>query len=165
MTVCEIEKLRDCFISILEDTAFMFAQTEDEEVNGDNLSQGTAEGNDGQEETLQAVEIFFTGPVCGCIVIACHKDFMTTLAANVLGIDEEKLEKDSDRIDALKEFLNILCGNFLTSLTGTGEVFDLSIPKVSENNSQNDIKKEMDVINLFDVEDYKVSLALSINLS
>ncbi|MDR2733487.1 MAG: chemotaxis protein CheX [Spirochaetota bacterium] len=53
------------------------------------------------------------------------------LAANFLGIEPDSEEAASKAPDALKEMLNMVCGNFLTDFAGETAVFDLTVPGVA----------------------------------
>lgn len=163
--------LRTCFIQVLEDTAFMFAETDaGDGVDTDALpdsgedavseTEGDSVESDAPEVNFQMVEISFTGPVSGSLAIECDGRFMTSLAANVLGLDEEDLSEEADKIDALKELVNIICGNFITSLGGSRAVFDLTIPTIRTTGSTGKLRDEMEKAGSFDVDGNQVTLAL-----
>jgi CheY-specific phosphatase CheX len=77
-------------------------------------------------------EIGYAGPARGTLRFHCNRDFTMLLAANLLGIDPEAVDSPAKADDATKEFVNIVCGQFITALHGTEEVFDLSIPRIRE---------------------------------
>ena len=54
------------------------------------------------------------------------------LAANLLGTDPMDDDAKSKANDAVKEFMNIVCGQFITASHGTEDVFDLTIPQIRE---------------------------------
>ncbi len=75
-------------------------------------------------------EVAYRGPISGSIVCYCTPTFAGMLASNLLATSPEEDETGEDARDAFAEFLNILCGNFVTTRYGRGPVFSLSIPKV-----------------------------------
>lgn len=72
--------------------------------------------------------IAFKGIVNGKYMVVCQEGFARTLASNLLGVDAEVTEADTN--DALKEMINVLSGNLLTASYGEDTVFDLSAPMV-----------------------------------
>lgn len=115
---------RDTFIkvleAVLEQLAFMFGEA----VTKDEMR---VEG-----EKYLHVNMKFKGKQSGNLGVAIPADLSTVLASNILGLDEEEEVPSEKAIDALKEFLNIVCGQLLTTVYGDEPVFDLTVPKVSE---------------------------------
>ena len=66
----------------------------------------------------------------GHIEIAMPIEMSFLVAANILGIDDQEMIKKSAD-DAARELLNIYCGQVLTTLFSTDEIFDLMIPEVT----------------------------------
>lgn len=77
-------------------------------------------------------EIQYYGPQTGTLRCWCTRDFAVELAANLLGIEPEEGEAMVAAEDALREFMNVLCGQVVTAWHGTEAVYNLSIPKVCE---------------------------------
>ena len=77
-------------------------------------------------------EISYVGPVHGTLRCWCTRDFALQLAANLLGTDMEDGAVREQIGDALREFMNVVCGQFVTTFHGTGPVFDLTIPTAEE---------------------------------
>jgi len=75
--------------------------------------------------------ISYSGPVAGTLHCWCTRDFAVQLAANLLGLSPQNQEVQSGLGDALCEFINVVCGQWVTACHGTGLVFDLSIPTAS----------------------------------
>lgn len=114
----DINVLESVFLSVLEREAFMFGSiiTKDDSIPGDNM---------------QKADLSFKGTDAkGTVSITLPESLSLELAANILGADpdEEFVKKQSH--DALGELLNVLCGQFLTTVEGGTPVFDLSVPKV-----------------------------------
>ena len=106
------------FSEVLANLAFMF--TEEEQVE---LSPADA---------WLETEISYQGPTQGTLRFRCTSDFAVLLAANLLGIDPKDEEADAKARDAVKEFMNIVCGQLVTAVHGTEDVFNLTIPTITE---------------------------------
>lgn len=120
MTTKIAEVLEEVVPGVLESMAFMFSEPADPK-----------EGLPDAEGYLGAT-MSFDGPAKGRIGVVVAEDWCDQLAEGILGeVPEEESDPDM-RGDALCELLNIICGQFITSLWGTDEIFDLSIPTVSE---------------------------------
>ena len=78
------------------------------------------------------VEMRFRGPHRGRVNLAVQYPLSEELAMNMLGIDEEEELTEAMAHDALKEILNMACGQFLTTRFGSQPVFDLTIPEVKK---------------------------------
>lgn len=77
-------------------------------------------------------EVQYTGPENGGLVCWCTRDFAIQLCANLLGIDPDQGNAQIGAEDAVREFMNVLCGQLVTSWFGHQAVFNLSIPTVRE---------------------------------
>jgi len=75
-------------------------------------------------------QISYEGPAKGALCCWCSRDFAIQLTANLLGIEPDESDARSGARDALREFMNILCGQLVTAWYGTDSVFNLSIPTV-----------------------------------
>ncbi len=83
----------------------------------------------------------FHGPKSGSVTLCAPVSVCESLAVNMLGVDAGYFEQGSEgsphRLseashDALKELLNVVCGNILTEVAGEKPVFNLSIPVASD---------------------------------
>ena len=106
------------FSDVLASLAFMF--TEDEE--GELLPR----------EVWLETTIGYRGPASGVLRFQCTRAFSILLAANLLGVTPPDDTAESKGDDAVKEFMNIVCGQLITALHGTESVFDLTIPQIRE---------------------------------
>jgi len=77
-------------------------------------------------------EITYRGPQSGTLRCWCTRDFAVQLAANLLGIEPDEGDASTSAEDAVREFMNVLCGQLVTAWHGTSPVFTLSIPTVQE---------------------------------
>jgi len=114
--------LLDVISRILQDAAFLFTDDFDEEMTPDFTTWKP-----------RGAQLSFKGPSSGSLHIWAESDFYKIAAANMLGIDENDAEAEKKGIDALKELLNMIVGNFLTEAYGKDEFFELGIPSVLEN--------------------------------
>ena len=77
-------------------------------------------------------EINYHGPVSAALTCWCTRDFAIQLAANLLGIEADEGDAQAAAEDAVREFMNVLCGQLVTAWYGTTDVYSLSIPAVRE---------------------------------
>jgi CheY-specific phosphatase CheX len=110
--------LTTIFSEVLANLAFMF--TDEEQIE---LSPADA--------WLETV-ISYQGPTQGTLRFRCTTDFSILLAANLLGIDPQDEEADAKARDAVKEFMNIVCGQLVTAVHGSENIFNLTIPTITE---------------------------------
>jgi hypothetical protein len=115
MSPAKTSTLRETFSDILANLAFMFS---DDEVPA--VLAG---------ESWYETAIRYDGPRHGRLRLWCPQSFMTRLAANLLGVDPQEPETDVKGIDAVKELMNILCGQLVTEFHGGDAIFNLSIPE------------------------------------
>ena len=76
--------------------------------------------------------ISYRGPVSGTLHCWCTNEFALQLSANLLGLDSDDSAATDNIMDALREFMNVVCGQYVTSCYGREPVFDLSIPEAFE---------------------------------
>ena len=113
------ETLAEVFAEVLESLAFMFVDDPDED-----------EPFEPDGGAILAV-MKFTGPFNGELAIAAPDEMCPELAANVLGLEPDDEIVQANPYDALKELLNVACGNLLTAIAGDEPVFDLTPPEVA----------------------------------
>ncbi|MCW8130061.1 MAG: chemotaxis protein CheX [Planctomycetota bacterium] len=75
--------------------------------------------------------IRFSGSSAGSVQIAAPTALAGELAANALGLEPGDELVPGHAEDALRELLNIVCGNLLTAWAGEKAVFDLTPPEVA----------------------------------
>lgn len=76
-----------------------------------------------------SVSVSFEGPFCGSLVITVHGDMLIALAGNMLGTDDAS---DRQRLDALGEIGNVVCGNLLPRIGGSRVIFRLQAPLLTQ---------------------------------
>jgi len=117
------DKIIEVITKILEEAAFVFTDTLSNEDMPDP-STWDATG----------VVLQFYGPVNGEMRMWASNGFARCVAANMLGISEDEPAAAEKGLDALKESLNIIVGNYLTTIYGEEPVFDLGLPEPIEEN-------------------------------
>ncbi len=114
----DCEFLAESLQSVLEKMVFMITDTLDD----DELDTGAVD--------LLRAEMEFSGSQNGKAVLAAQSDLCAEIAENILGIDHDDVDQGSLE-DALREILNMTCGQYLTSRWGEEQVFDLTVPGVT----------------------------------
>lgn len=109
------DTVRKVFYNVMEVFAFMFAEA--------------ANGNVGpQPGPFLAARMGFTGPGKGTVTLVMPAPLARELAGNVLGVEPDASEARPG--DALKELLNVVVGNLLSTLADEDSAFDLGIPEL-----------------------------------
>jgi hypothetical protein len=75
------------------------------------------------------VSLRFFGNPSGEMRMWASEGFSRCVAANMLGVSEDDPAAAEKGLDALKESLNIIVGNYLTAIYGEEPVFDLGLPE------------------------------------
>jgi len=106
---------------IFEKLAFMFSFPE--------------EGFEAEIESSAAgppvvTEVFFKGPFSGRLVMSLSPRLLPELAGNMLGADDNETTTPDQRYDALKELINVICGNLLPEIAGKQAIFNVDTPKI-----------------------------------
>jgi chemotaxis protein CheY-P-specific phosphatase CheC len=68
----------------------------------------------------------------GDLLLIISDAAMPELASNMLGMDEEETPPEDQQRDAVKETLNVICGNLLPKIGGVEAVFDIQAPEILE---------------------------------
>ncbi len=110
--------LTTIFSEVLASLAFMFTDDEPVEV---------VAGDVWLETTIR-----YDGSASGELILCCTREFSVVLAANLLGVNPEDTGDHSQADDAVKEFMNIICGQLVTAQHGSDDVFNLTIPVIRE---------------------------------
>jgi len=139
------EKINDIILKItsetLEKLAFMFASLYDPEEST-------------EEDPDTKVSVSFNGPFSGTLELKISKEVLSEIAVNMLGVDDEDEIEPDDKNDALKETINVICGNIMPAIGGKQAVFNIDAPRIipeGENMTVKDGEKLVsDVKLLFD---------------
>ena len=138
--------LTTVFSDVLGNLAFMF--TDEDQVDSSPAA------------TWLETTISYHGPATGTLRLQCTSEFGILLAANLRGIEPEDDDAESKAQDAVKEFMNIVCGQFITEMHGNEHVFDLAIPQSRELTETSDFISDDDsLVSTLTVEGHCVQLA------
>lgn len=91
-------------------------------IRDDDTPLKTAEG------PWITAEITYQGPINGRLRLWTTRAFANELAANLLGIDTNDPEAEDAINDAVREFMNVVCGQLVTAWYGSEAIFNLGIP-------------------------------------
>jgi hypothetical protein len=100
-----------------ESLAFLFPLPADPEVPAPAVAEWTT------------VSVDFTGPFGGQLYLAVPSEMLAVLGSNMLGMDEPAATAGR-QIDALKELINVVCGNLLPAIAGDEAAFDVKAPRL-----------------------------------
>lgn len=113
-------------VSVLESMAFMFA-----EIVTKNPVLSI------EENTCIHTHIEFSGGRSyGEIGLILSPGLVSSIAKNVMGMESEDIVPHDTVEDMSKEIVNVICGQFLTSMFGDKPIFELSVPDVSRLDSK-----------------------------
>ncbi len=114
------KKLNEVVFDVFEKLAFMFGDVADREEVSPTATD------------YAHVSMTFSGKdMAGTLALTVPAELSMQIAANVLGVDPADELADAQADDALKELLNVICGNVLTAIAGEKPVFDLTVPVAS----------------------------------
>ncbi len=108
--------MMEIFSEVLANLAFMFSD------------EGDADFASGEEWLETAIS--YHGTATGALRLRCTREFSKSLCVNLLGGEPAGDEVEAAADDAVKEFMNIVCGQLITAWHGTDDVFNLSIPEI-----------------------------------
>ncbi len=115
------EKIKEILYGVAEDIfeklAFIFSFREEE--RGD-MDYGDA----------VAAGVSFSGQFKGRLVMVVSADMLPELAGNMLGMDDVNDSTAEQQHDALKELINVVCGNLLPKIAGKEIVFNVDAPRI-----------------------------------
>ncbi len=106
-------------------------------------------------------EMSFSGYYSGKVSMVCPEELCESMMNNVLGIDEEETDIEVEPKDALCEFLNIFCGNFLTALAGVEPIFELNPPFAEDISAEEweKLKQDANFLEL-SLDDYPIFISV-----
>ena len=104
-------------VETLEKLAFIFAFPDDER-------------DIEQQEPAVVAWVSFSGFFSGTLAIKVSKQVLPEITANMLGVEGEEETTWVQQQDALKETINIICGNLLPAIAGKQRVFNIDTPMI-----------------------------------
>jgi CheY-specific phosphatase CheX len=143
---------------VFETSTFMNIYPFEEDLSGsDSPEMAAGMENPGPADLEQpniAATMNFQGPQTGKLSLAVAQKVLTELAMNMLGEFEEGESPDEKGKDALKEILNMICGNLLTLWYGEDLVFNLSPPEILDSDAESGKLPEITGVHVpFNIED------------
>ena len=115
-------KLDDILFEVAEGTfeslGFMLLMPEEEAEEG------------GEGDTGITAKITFAGPFADTLFLTVSSGMLGSLMVNMLGLDEDDAGSPAQQEDALKELLNVVCGNVLPAVAGVEAVFDVQAGEI-----------------------------------
>jgi hypothetical protein len=94
------------------------------------LAMPPGDGGDPRDPAAAVASVEFHGPLSGRLELVASQPLLEALAANMLGEDEGLC--DLQRLDALMEAANVVCGNLLPQIGGREAVFHMVAPQVRD---------------------------------
>lgn len=107
--------------------AFMFPLSPEEAA-----AMAPTAAADAAAESPCTAEVRFSGPVHGKLRLDVSPGMLAPLAANMLGLEFDQEPTPEQQADALKELLNVICGNVLPELTSRSDVYNVDAPQLLE---------------------------------
>ncbi len=120
--------LATIFSEVLANLAFMFTDEDLYDENGDTQWLETSIG--------------YRGDHNGKLRFRCTREFTELLATNLLGTEPGEQTTTAQQDDAAKEFMNIVCGQLVTAIHGTEEVYNLTIPEIENLDERPDLSMD-----------------------
>lgn len=120
MSDIAVNTLRNVFVEVAEAMIFMFVESPDDTAL------------DARDPVYIQTFMGFSGPFQGALALTVPEAACPEIAAHILGIDPSHEEAKRLQYDALKEFLNVLCGNLLGAVAREEAVFNLMAPDVKK---------------------------------
>ncbi len=102
---------------VMEKLAFIFSFPEEEREETDYGSS-------------VAASVSFAGPFTGTLIMAVSNATLPELTGNMLGLDDGEETTGEQQHDALKELINVVCGNLLPAISGKQSIFNVNAPQI-----------------------------------
>ena len=81
-------------------------------------------------DPMTTVRVSFSGPFSGFLAMTVSIGVIEELTANMLGLDDGEDATENQSSDALKEAMNVICGNLLPAIFGNEVIIDIGVPEV-----------------------------------
>jgi CheY-specific phosphatase CheX len=145
--------LSEVAVDTMEKLAFMFAF-------GEEAADIAA------VEPAVCAAVAFNGPFGGILTIQINTADLAEMAGNMLGMDSGDSLSVENQQDALKEALNVLCGNILPAIAGKEAVFDIDSPQIMANGQSPQMSNGTELLaeTAFNLEAGTCRLALFIDM-
>jgi len=111
---------------VFESLAFVLPAFEEEGDPAERYAGGDSEESAPPEAAdSTAASISFAGPFEGTLALSASNELLPAIAANMLGLDFGQVPSQEIQRDALKELLNVTCGNLLSEVAGEEAIFNV----------------------------------------
>ncbi len=77
-----------------------------------------------------SASVSFDGPFSGTLFLTVTAPMLPELTGNMLGVEEGETTVEQQE-DALKELINVICGNFLPRFAGKQAIFHVAPPRIA----------------------------------
>ncbi len=81
-------------------------------------------------DSAVAASVSFAGPFSGNLIMVVSGQILPELTGNMLGVDDNAETTLEQRHDALKELINVICGNLLPTIAGKHSIFNVNAPVI-----------------------------------
>lgn len=110
------------------------------------------------------VWVHFRGPFAGTLQVTLCGQMLPTVAANMLGEDNPPVV--AQQYDALGEIANVICGNWLPSITAPQAVFQLDTPQLRDPTATTRTQPEERVVDVqLGLDQGRVDLCLLVEMA
>lgn len=118
--------------------------------------------NSHEDDPDIGVSVSFNGPFSGTLGMKVSRRVLSEIAVNMLGVDNEDEISSEDQSDALKETINIFCGNILPAIGGKQAVFNIDTPEMVPEKEEIKVKEDEKLISnvKFSFDEGRCDLAL-----
>lgn len=119
-----------------------------------------------EADSFLSSRVLFSGPFSGSLILRMTRTLVLELTANMLGIEEEEISLEQ-QYDAIREAVNVICGNFLPEIAGKQEIFYINSPEIiSEGDIENILNnkaKEYDARAILSIDNAGIELCLIVD--
>jgi len=123
MMMTTIRQIDQILWQVAEDVmgklAFMFSYPDSE-----------PEENGPDQEAVIIASVSFKGPFDGKLEMLVSPGILPELAGNMLGIEDGDTVTEEQQYDAVKELVNVICGNLLPEVAGKQAIFKVGVPQI-----------------------------------
>ena len=112
-----------------EQTDSMLARVAEETFEALTFMYPVGEDESPADANVSA-EVTYDGPSSGRLVLTVSQNMLPAVATNMLGLDFDEVPTSDQQTDALREVLNVICGNLLPVLYSQRDVFNVDAPQV-----------------------------------
>jgi chemotaxis protein CheX len=123
MNIIESLDLKPFIVKSVTDVFSMMLSMEAEPIDAEN-----AEVSEGKK---MVGSVSFAGEATGVIAVHLTFDFACTIAANMLGVEEDEIEWPEEVVDVIGEMANMIGGNLKSKLNDADIDCALSIPTIT----------------------------------